>query len=135
MSPQDVRPTTRLAIARGRTLYVAGRFFEAHEAWEDAWRFESGDMRAFLQALIHVAAGFVKALRDRRPAGAVKHFHSAAERLVAFPDVYAGVNVRQLREDLAQALASAERWRDGAAQRLEAPPPRLDRVCDLPPAA
>lgn len=128
MSPHELRPETRRALARGRALYVAGRFFEAHEAWEDAWRVETGQVRAFLQALIQVSAGFVKAMRDGRPAGAVKHFESAAERLVSLPDVFAGVALAHLREDLALATYAARRWRDGASRRLEARPPRIDYV-------
>jgi uncharacterized protein len=134
MSPHDLRPETRAALARGRALYLAGRFFEAHEAWEDAWRVEKGPVRVFLQALIQIAAGFVKALRDGRPAGALKHFECAAERLALFPDAFAGVAVRPLRDDLALAIAAAERWNEGAAKKLDARPPRLERAPDEPRA-
>src|SRR6266536_3142009 len=122
MSPQDLQPDTRRALVRGRALYIAGRYFEAHEAWEDAWRVESGQVRSFLQALIQVSAGFVKATRDGRPAGAVKHFESASERLSGLPDVFAGVALAPLREDLAAATDAARRWRDGSSRRLEARP-------------
>jgi predicted metal-dependent hydrolase len=128
MSPLDLRPETRSALARGRVLYLAGRYFEAHEAWEEAWRVETGQVRALLQGLIQVAAGFVKGLRDARPAGAVKLFEAAEQRLSQFPEVFAGVALGPFRAELATATEAARRWRDGQARRLEAGAPRLDFI-------
>jgi uncharacterized protein len=122
----DLRPATRLALVRGRELYLAGHYFEAHEIWEEAWLEESGDVRVLLQALIQMAAGFVKGLRDARPAGSVKLFDAALEKLAPLPDGFAGVRLERLRLDLVAAAEAARRWRDGAASRLEARPPRLD---------
>jgi hypothetical protein len=68
----------------------------------------------------------VKALRDGRPGGALKHFDAAAKRLAPLPDVLAGIALAPLRADLALATEAARRWRDGQACRLEAPAPRLD---------
>jgi predicted metal-dependent hydrolase len=51
------------AFARGARLFNSGAFFEAHEAWEAAWRIETDPtQRRFLQGLIQVAAGFHKLL-------------------------------------------------------------------------
>jgi hypothetical protein len=36
-------------------LFNQGEFFEAHEAWEDVWRVESGPDRRTLQGLIQIA--------------------------------------------------------------------------------
>ena len=38
----DFSPKTGERLARGRELFNAGRYFEAHEAWENAWREETG---------------------------------------------------------------------------------------------
>jgi hypothetical protein len=48
---------TRRVIRKGVELFSAGRFWEAHEAWEAAWLVEDGDVRKMLQGLIQVAAG------------------------------------------------------------------------------
>ena len=122
----DLTPATREALLRGRVLFEAGRYFEAHEVWEEAWLVERGELRALLQALIQVAAGYVKALRDGRPAGTVKLFEAALARLDALPDRLAGIELARFRGELAAAAEAARRWRDGATSRLEAPPPRLD---------
>jgi predicted metal-dependent hydrolase len=122
----ELAATTREALLQGRLLYQAGRFFEAHEAWEEAWLVEQGEVRALLQGLIQVAAGFVKGLRDRRPAGAVRLFEAALARLEPLPDGLAGVALDRFRVDLLAAAAAARRWRDGECASLDAPPPRLD---------
>ena len=53
------------ACARGRRLYAAGFFWEAHEAWEDAWRELPVDdpRRLFLQGLIQLTAARWKLAR------------------------------------------------------------------------
>jgi len=122
----ELRPATQLALLRGRELYLAGRYFEAHEVWEEAWLEESGDVRVLLQALIQVAAGFVKALRDARPSGALKLFDAALEKLSPLPDGLAGLALAPLRRDLVNAADAARRWRDGAVSHLEARPPRIE---------
>ena len=40
--------TTRRALAEGSRHFDAGRYFEAHEVWEDAWRVEEGEARRLL---------------------------------------------------------------------------------------
>lgn len=117
---------TREALLQGQALFLAGDFYEAHEVWEDAWRFESGEVRLLLQGLVQMAGGFVKAIRDARPGGAVKLFEAALEKLDRLPDELAGVPVKEVRVELELAAGAARRWRDGHATRLEALPPRLD---------
>ena len=56
-----VNADTAARLERGRALFNAGRYFEAHEAWEEAWLAERGDARRLLQGLIQVAAGCHKA--------------------------------------------------------------------------
>jgi hypothetical protein len=92
-------------LAEGVALFDAGRFFEAHEAWEEAWMHERGPRRLLLQGLILVAAGWLK--RDAGNArGAWTLFSRALERLESLPPACAGVDVGGLR---AQAMG----WREG----------------------
>ena len=57
----QVNADTAVGLERGRTLFNAGRYFDAHEAWEEVWLTERGDARLLLQGLIQVAAGCHKA--------------------------------------------------------------------------
>jgi predicted metal-dependent hydrolase len=122
----ELRPSTREALLRGSLLYEAGEFFEAHEVWEEAWLVERGEVRALLQALIQVAAGYVKAVRDRRPAGSVRLFEAALARLEPLPEGLAGVELARFRRELAAAAEAARRWRDGEVPGLDGPAPRLE---------
>ena len=44
----------------GLDAFDDGRFFEAHEHWEDVWRVVSGPERLWIQGLIQLAAALVK---------------------------------------------------------------------------
>jgi predicted metal-dependent hydrolase len=44
----------------GLELFNGGRYFEAHESWEDAWRELQGDDKTFAQGLTQVAAAMHK---------------------------------------------------------------------------
>src|SRR4029077_3069306 len=67
-----MRPRTAQAIERGRALFNDRRFFEAHEAWEEAWLREEGDLRMLLQGLIQIAAALHKIARGDHPSGCLR---------------------------------------------------------------
>lgn len=67
-------------LEEGRALFNEGRFFEAHERWEEAWLVETGRSRLFLQGLIQIAAGCLKASQGRT-AGAVRLLESGARKV------------------------------------------------------
>jgi hypothetical protein len=112
---------TRRALAEGRRLFNARRFFDAHEVWEDAWRVESGEVRRALQGLIQVAAGFHAGLVRGRPSGMSKLLGSGLDRL-------AGAGIVAGLDDF---LAEVTRWREAArrwaecGERPDLPVPRL----------
>jgi hypothetical protein len=53
-TPQE--PTLKALAQEGLARARSGRFFDAHESWEDAWRACSGSEKLYLQALIQAAA-------------------------------------------------------------------------------
>ena len=56
---------------RGAELFNSGKYFEAHEAWEEVWKHSEGALRNFSQGLIQIAAGCVK-IQRRQPAAAAR---------------------------------------------------------------
>ncbi len=44
-------------LQAGIIFFNAGRYFEAHEAWEDLWRATRGPLRLFYQGLVQAAVG------------------------------------------------------------------------------
>jgi hypothetical protein len=120
-----LRPETELALERGRALYNAARYFDAHEAWEEAWLEEEGEARRLLQGLIQVAAGYHKALAQRRAGGTVRLLAAGLEKLAAFPDGFAGLSLASFRDRVTLALAEAQAWSEGKRPGLDpdlAPP-------------
>ena len=54
------------AFKRGLEEIRAGRYFEAHEELEEAWRAASPEERDFYQGLVHVAVAWYQAGRGNR---------------------------------------------------------------------
>ena len=100
-------------LEEGRALFNAGRFFEAHERWEEAWLSETGPARLLLQGLIQVAAGFLKMKAGNRPA-AIRLFETGVGRIVAAgpPPELGGFceSVRQITARLRESGGDAAPW-------------------------
>jgi len=52
--------------AMGVCLFNEARYFESHEAFEDAWRLSTGADRALYQGLVQACAGLLKHQQGRR---------------------------------------------------------------------
>jgi predicted metal-dependent hydrolase len=112
LSIERLEPTSQ-ALERGRELYAAGRFFEAHEAWEDAWREETGATRRLLQGLIMAAAAYHKMAVQRQSAGMTRLLTKALERLQPLPDGLAGLRLARFRAGLVDSREEALVWQAG----------------------
>ncbi len=88
-----ITPQTAERLARGRELFNSGLYFEAHEAWEDAWRVEAGPVRLILHGLIQVAAGLHKATRRNQPGGCVRLLQAGLDKLQDAPEDSCGLAI------------------------------------------
>jgi predicted metal-dependent hydrolase len=94
-------------FADGVALFNAGRFFEAHEAFEELLDDVEDDERwDLLVALIQVAVGYHK-WTSGHP-GAARMLGLGLEKLAAFPDVAWGIDVGALRARVAEDRAAGE---------------------------
>ena len=86
----------------------AGRFFEAHEELEIAWRAASAEERDFYQGLVHVAVAWYQAGRGNT-VGATRQIEKGLRRLERYEPEHRGVDVAAVRQQLeaAQALVAA----------------------------
>ena len=94
----------RNTLGRGVRLFNRGRYLSAQEAWEEAWRAAPAEERAFLEALVQLAAALH--LRTRRGAtrGAV---HLLAQALITLEDYRPaahGIDVEALVTDFTAYL-------------------------------
>jgi predicted metal-dependent hydrolase len=82
-----------------------GRYFEAHEVWEELWKEErAGDpSRLFLQGLIQVAAGYHK-LPQLHLRGARGLLSRGLEKLAKYPERHLGIDLLELRRGVGEDL-------------------------------
>ncbi len=92
-------------LAAGRALVTEGRYFDAHEELELAWRAAAAEERDFLQALVHIAVAWYQAGRGRR-IGCERQLEKAARRLAPFAPSHRGVDVAALLEQVAAGQAA-----------------------------
>ena len=102
MEAEDARITEPLE--RGLELVRDGRYFEAHEELELAWRASSPAERDFFQGLVHVAVAWYQAGRGRRP-GCERQLEKAARRLGPYAPSHRGVDVAAVLAQVESARA------------------------------
>jgi len=96
----------------------AGRYFEAHEELELAWRAAPPEERDFYQGLVHVAVAWYQAGRGNR-VGCERQLEKAARRLGGYAQEHRGVAVASILEQVNVAQGVV------AGGSLELPPPQL----------
>lgn len=97
-----------LLLARGVSLFNDGRYWDAHEAWEEAWTPDRrGPQRGFYKGLIQVAAGCLHYTRRNRR-GAVNKLRSGAAFLAAYPASHNRLAIGALIEAVESMLAALE---------------------------
>jgi predicted metal-dependent hydrolase len=108
-------------FCRGIEQFNAGRFFEAHETWEEVWLRSPEPERTFLQGIIQIAAAFHHYSRGNCR-GASSLLQAGLGRLASFPDAHRGIalgNLRQRAQAWAASLSSGE-------TRPELPVPKIE---------
>src|ERR1700759_3719915 len=106
------------AFKRGVEAIRAGRYFEAHEELEEAWREAPSEEWDFFQGLVHVAVAWYQAGRGR-PLATASQREKAARRLGPFAPEHRGVDVESV---LLQVKAARTRVAEGS---LELDPPTV----------
>ena len=106
------------AFKRGLEAIRSGRYFEAHEELEEAWRAAPAEERDFFQGLVHFAVAWYQAGRGR-PVATGRQLEKAARRLAAFAPAHRGVDVESV---LRQVEAARERVGTGS---LDLDPPEI----------
>lgn len=110
--------TVSRAYEEGLRLARAGAFFEAHEAFEEAWRACAEGERDFFQGLVHVVVSAYQ--RDRgRPVAQERQRQKALRRLAAFAPAHRGLDVTLLLGALERAEADP---REHLIERHAQPP-------------
>jgi predicted metal-dependent hydrolase len=104
MTSQD-----RIDFSEGVKRFNDGRFWDAHEAWEEVWRRHTEDSRLFVQGLIQAAAGLHALFEKRNLAGGLRNLAKGIPRLALFEPEFLGVAVTPLVEALRAIRAELQR--------------------------
>jgi predicted metal-dependent hydrolase len=105
-------------LRRGLDQVRGGRYFEAHESFEDAWRAAEPAEKDFFQGLVHVTVAWYQARRGNRT-GCERQLAKAQRRLAAFVPEHRGVDVATVLGSVDEAAEIV------AGGSLELPPPRI----------
>ena len=87
---------TQGGLAQDLRCYRWREFFAAHEHWEGIWLATKAPEKAFLQALIQLAAA-LHHIQQNNPRGAEPH-----------PGLFGGIAVSSLREEIHEWLQKPE---------------------------
>ncbi len=108
-------------FAEGIELFNQGKFFEAHEVWEQVWKTAVGSEKVFYQGLIQVAAALLHAQRGNHR-GAVSVYAKSRPKLDQFPAVCMKIELALFRSELAHYFAKT------GAGGSPYPPPVIKRA-------
>jgi len=92
----------------GLQLFNAGKYFEAHEALELAWKAEKESIRRLYQGILEAGVVYLHIQRGNYE-GALKVYGRSMIWLNRFPESCRGVDVATLRRDIGAAIAEVER--------------------------
>jgi len=94
-------------LAEGINFFNSGRYFEAHEAWEDLWRVTKGPLRLFYQGLVQAAVGLHHLNRGNLNGGRAQLLKSVA-KLSEYPAHFCQIDNGTLVDDLRRILVRGE---------------------------
>ncbi len=110
----DCNGTVHERARLGIVLFNEGRYFEAHEELEAAWRDEKGRIRQLYQGILEAAVTYLHITR-RNYRGAFKVYGRSMRWLKDWPERCRGIEVGQLRRDLTAAVEEMQRLGEAGA--------------------
>jgi len=103
---------------QGILLFNQGRYFEAHEELEAAWKEETGRVRGLYQGILQAGVTYLHITRGNY-AGAIKVYGRSMRWLKDWPETCRGVDVGQLRKDLDAAMDVVNRLGENGINKFD----------------
>lgn len=107
-TPADCIGKPHPMAAIGLYLFNTGQYWKAHEALEEAWRAEKGQIRHLYRGILQVGVTYLH-IQQGNYAGALKVSHRCGKWLAPFPNQCRGIQVGKLRSDLENVMAEVQR--------------------------
>ena len=108
MNADDCDQPLHPKAIEGLRLFNAGKYFEAHEELEAAWKDEKGKVRELYQGILQAGVTYLHIKRGNY-AGAIKVYGRSMKWLRQFPETCRGVEVERLRKDLTNTIEEVRR--------------------------
>ena len=102
----------------GFHLFNAGRYFEAHEALEDAWKAEPGTVRDLYRGILQIAVAYLHITRGNYP-GALKVYARSQKWLRDWSPVCRGVYVDELKRDAEGVIREVKRLDEAGNRQFD----------------
>lgn len=123
--PEEVRPQLEDCqgplhpmAEMGLQLFNARQYWKAHEALEEAWRAETGQVRHLYRAILQVGVAYYHAEKGNY-SGVMKLYRRSQRWLKPFPDVCRGIQLQQLRLDFETFIEEVRRLGPGHLSELD----------------
>jgi len=113
-------------LQQGIICFNEGRYFDAHERWEDLWRESAGAPRIYYQGLVQVAVG-LHHVTSGNVVGGTRVLRRGLDKLEARPERYSGIENHRLVADIRKAIESSEFPRIQILAVMSDPAPASDR--------
>jgi uncharacterized protein len=94
-------------LERGIALFNSGDYFQAHEVWEDWWRATTRPGKRTIQSMIQTAVAMHHASTGNWD-GAKSVMQRALRNLDGAGEMFCGVDLKRLREDMRRAVGQFE---------------------------
>jgi predicted metal-dependent hydrolase len=108
----DCSGTLPSEVLKGLEFFNAGKYFEAHEELETAWRREKGPIRELYRGILQVGVGYYHIQRGNYN-GALKMFKHCRHWLDPFPAECCGIDLARLRQDFERIEARLQQFGPG----------------------
>lgn len=110
------------AFQKGVELFNAGKYWEAHEAWEDAWMVmgdsPGDDGEIILRGLIQFTAG-LHGLTTEKPVLGENNFRKSARKLELYQGSFLGIDIPEIVDHLHCTLDSRKELTQFLIQRIQ----------------
>ena len=105
---QDCEGGISKTVCHGLELFNQGKYFEAHEELELAWRVESDPLRELYRGILQVAVVYLHISRGNY-SGAMKVYRRCRKWLEPWPDTCIGIDIGKLRHDLEHTIEELQK--------------------------
>ena len=112
-------------VIEGIRLFNCGKFFEAHEALETAWRAEPDLNRYLYQGILQLGVGYYHLLRGNT-VGAKHLFNRAQKTLMEMPSFCQGIDVNKIRKQIEEAALLIDIVKTNPTIRFQFPIHQID---------